>query len=89
MKFCESTLVTIIFCMQGSSVIALSCRVPARWGPQQTTLAPGSNETRARDPLVRLDKVNQVINYQKMKNTDRLLEPGTSQYTGSILLTAE
>ena len=29
------------------------CRVPARWGVQQTTLAPGSNETWARDPLVR------------------------------------
>ncbi len=31
----------------------LYCHVPARWGLQQTTLAPGSNETRARDPLVR------------------------------------
>ena len=29
------------------------CRVPARWGLQQTTLAPGSDETWARDPLVR------------------------------------
>ncbi len=28
--------------------------MPARWGLQQTTLAPGSNKTRARDPLVRL-----------------------------------
>ncbi len=29
------------------------CFVPARWGLQQTTLAPGSDETRAKDPLVR------------------------------------
>ena len=29
------------------------CRRPARWVLQQTTLAPGSEETRARDPLVR------------------------------------
>ena len=29
------------------------CHVPARLGLQQTTLAPGSDETRARDPLVR------------------------------------
>ena len=31
----------------------LSCRVPSRWGLRQTTLAPGSDETRTRDPLVR------------------------------------
>ncbi len=53
------------------------CRIPARWGLQQTTLAPGSDETRARDPLVSqyLDKVNLVINYQTLKNMDRLLDP--------------
>ena len=27
------------------------CRVPARWGLRQTTLAPGSDKIRARDPL--------------------------------------
>ncbi len=31
----------------------LYCHVLARWGLQQTTLAPGSNKTPARDPLVR------------------------------------
>ena len=29
------------------------CRMGARWALQQTTLARGSDETRARDPLVR------------------------------------
>ncbi len=29
------------------------CRVPARRGLQRTALAPGSDETRTRDPLVR------------------------------------
>ena len=28
-------------------------KMPARWGLQQTTLAPGNDETQARDPLVR------------------------------------
>ena len=42
--------------------LSIYCRVPARWGLQQTTLAPGSDETRARDPL-------------KLKNTDRPLDP--------------
>ncbi len=33
--------------------IAIYCCVPLRWGLQQTTSAPGSDEPRARDPLVR------------------------------------
>ena len=34
------------------SIRAKYCRVPARWGLRRTTLAPGSDETRTRDPLV-------------------------------------
>ncbi len=36
-----------------SPVSDIYCRVPVKWGLQQTTLDPGSDETRARDPLVR------------------------------------
>ena len=49
----------------------LYCRVPARWGLQQTTLAPGSDETRARD-----EKHGPTIGPVLL----RLGEPGTSQY---------
>ncbi len=31
--------------------LSIYCHVPARCGLQQTTLAPGSDETRARDPF--------------------------------------
>ena len=51
------------------------CRVPARWGLQRTTLAPGSDETGARwtwsDTYGKcLD--NLMTDYLKLKNTDRL-----------------
>ncbi len=60
------------------------CRVPARWGLQQTTLATGSNETWARDPLVRLqvDKLPKIEKYGPTIGPilQRQGEPGTSQY---------
>ncbi len=33
------------------SVDEIYCRVPTRWGLRPTTLAPGSDKTRVRDPL--------------------------------------
>ncbi len=62
------------------------CHVPARWGLQQTTLAPGNDETRANTYTKYLDKVNLMINYQKLTNTDRLLV--TVVYTSCTLATS-
>ena len=50
----------------------LYCSVPARWGLQKTTLAPGSDETRARDPQRKIEK--------PWTDYFTLGEPGTSQY---------
>ena len=50
------------------------CRVPARWGLQQTTLAPGSDETQARDP--KIDKYGPTIGPVLLRQG----EPGMSQY---------
>ncbi len=55
------------------------CHVPARCGLQQTTLAPGSDKTRARDPSYKLPKIE-----KDGPTTGPVLlrqgEPGTSQY---------
>ena len=63
--------------------------MPARWGLQQTTLAPGSDKTQARNPLVRYQvdvrKISKgLLKIEKIR-TDygpvllRQGEPGTSQ----------
>ena len=47
---------TLVEPFTGLCTESIYCRVPARWGLQQTTSAPGSDETIitwARDPLVR------------------------------------
>ena len=38
--------------LQMLNIVCTYFHVPARWGLQQTTLASGSDKTRARDPLV-------------------------------------
>ena len=55
------------------------CHVPARWGLQQTTLAPGSDETRARDPKIEKHgpTTGPVLLWQG--------EPGTSQYVSLMI----
>ncbi len=51
--FCREPIDLWSWISVSRSILPVYCRVPARLGLQQTTLAPGSNETRARDPLVR------------------------------------
>ncbi len=55
--------------------------MPARWGLQQTTLAPGSDKTRARDPPS--DKPPKIKKYGPTTGPVLLRpgEPGTSQNT--------
>ena len=59
--------------------------MPARWGLQQTTLAPGTDKTRARDPLVRY-KLPNIEKYGP--TTGHILlrqgEPGTSPYNEDL-----
>ena len=66
---------------KGNLLPGTYCHVPARWGLQQTTLAPDSDKTRAQGSFGRntdakyLDRANLVTNYQKLKKTDRTLDP--------------
>ena len=46
-----TNVVTGLTDMQSSDMVKY-CRVPVRWGLRRTTLGPGSDETRIRDPLV-------------------------------------
>ncbi len=54
---CEKFYKCPLLSLSSVILIEIYCRLPARWGLQQTTLAPGIDETRARDPNDRLLKI--------------------------------
>ncbi len=54
-------------------IIAIYCRVPVRRGLCKTAMAPGSDETRFRDPLVRT-QVDIRKTLSKRVQTNKLLK---------------